>query len=627
MKLTFKDFAQYKTLGLSIVGIPKSTEYLNDEGKSKKKVIFPRGGWAQYQKKFATRGEIENFESRGSEMIGLITGKLSGIVVIDVDEEHSKKYNFLQKTPMRVKSSLSGGIHYYFKWDDDLDEYGNATKIMGYPMDYRGRGGLVFAPGSTVKKLDGTLGTYDFIGEMDLSNFDRDSLPELPDEIVMNLSEEKKQHSEDNFLEVKGSGVVLPEIHEGNRNSESVRVIGAILSKSDPDIWEGVIWPAIRIWNHEKVRPPQSDVALRASFNQIVAREYKKRDDEVIFNLEEKTDFHEILKQQMSEQVVDTFLTGYKNVDEVTGGFRYRNSYLVAGLEKSGKSSWLMTMLQWKLNNGSQVGYVNTEMPILEFSRRMTAYWKEIEYSSVTDEMVTSWSEKFANKFYYLGVESLTDQEKMISDISLFINKIDCLVFDNITSWGLKLVKGKESYQVTADLISQLDKLTKQNPVVTLMVMHVRPDVIINSTIRANEKALNEYRNNPESIFQKSESFVRKPTLADVYGGGQALSQISGAILIWRPYQKFSNEDMTAYTQIILESFRHSKQTSLQVYFNGKTGKFSEKKFEEFENIVDEVVEEDIVEEAQKELKEVDKPDFRNDESIITEPGEMENPL
>lgn len=630
-KLTLQDFAQYKTLGLSIVGIPKATEYLNDEGNSKKKVIFPKGGWAQFQKKFATRDEISNFESRGSELIGLITGKLSGIVVIDVDEENSSKYDFLQ-TPMRVKSSLSGGIHYYFKWTDELDQYGNATKVMDYKMDYRGRGGLIFAPGSTVQKLDGTLGTYEFIGEMDLSNFDKDALPELPDEILINLSEEKRVQTDGNFLEVKGSGVVLPEIFEGNRNSETVRVIGAILAKVDPTLWEGFAWPSIRIWNQEKVRPPQDEGALRASFNQIVAREYKKRDDEIIFNVEEKTDFHEILQQQMSEQVEDTFMSEYKQVDKVTGGFRFRNSYLIAGLEKSGKSSWLMTMLQNKLNSGSKIGYVNTEMPILEFSKRMTAYWQKIEYSKVTDELIMAWSKKFADKFYYLGVESLTDQAKMIEDIGVFIGKIDCLVFDNITSWGNKLVKGKEAWQVTADLMDQLFRMTKQNQVVTLMVMHMRPDLVINSTIRANEKALREYKDNPELIFQKSESFIRKPTLADVYGGGSALSQISGAVLIWRPYQKFASEDMASYTQIILESFRHSPQTSLQVYFNGKTGSFSEKKYEEFEKIV-----EDLKEEEPQEKLLGTKPDtiivedFEDQESIITEdpnaPKEAESQL
>jgi len=585
-KLTQEDFAEYKTLGLSVVGIPRAVEYLGESGKSKKKVSFPKGGWAQFQERFATRDEVNNFITCGSELIGLITGRLSGIVVIDVDEEHSSKYDFLQ-TPMRVQSSLSGGIHYYYRWTDNLEEFGNATKIMGLEMDYRGRGGLVFAPGSMIRKLDGSVGTYVFIGEMNLSNFDRDSLPELPDEILINLSEEKTLSGDGTFLESDGKGVVLPTLSEGNRNAETVRVIGAILVKSDPEIWEGVIWPAIRIWNAEKVVPPQDDIALRATFNQIVNREYRKKEAETIFNLEKKIDFNVILKQQIDEQVDETFLSGYKEVDDITGGFRYQNIYLVAGLEKSGKSSWLMNMLQSKLNSGTKIGYVNTEMPILEFSRRMSAYWKEIEYSGVTDELVIEWSAQFATKFSYLGVENLESQEQMIKDIGGFVKKVDCLVFDNITSWGNKLVKGKEGWQITADLIDQLLKITKQNKVVTFMVMHMRPDLVVSSTIRANEKAITEFKDSPEIIFEKSESFVRKPTLADVYGGGSALSQISGAVLIWRPYQKFVSEDMNAYTQIILESFRHSPQSALQVYFNGRTGKFSTKKYEEFESLVE----------------------------------------
>ncbi len=575
-KLTAQDFQKYKNLGLSIVGIKKAEEYKNDKGESKKKVFFPKGGWAQYQKKFATRDEIKLFEERGSEMIGLITGQLSGIVVIDVDEEHSKKYDFLQETPMRVKSSISGGTHYYFRWTEGLEAFGNATKVMNYNMDYRGRGGLIFAPGSVVRKLDGKLGTYDCVGEMDLSNFDKSKLPELPAEIIINLSEEKKEVEEGKqYLDSNGGLAQMPTLYEGQRNSETVRVMGALLSKIDPSIWETFVWPAIRVWNQERVKPPQQEGALRASFRQIMNRELRKRDQELMEALGEKTDFKEILFRQLSEQVEETFSSDYPEVDEATGGFRYKNLYLVSGLEKSGKSSWLMHMLQNKLNSGIRIGYVNTEMPILEFGRRMTAYWKGITYDEVDDVMVVEWSEKFSDKFSYLGVESLNTQKQMIEDINLFVKDIDCLVFDNITSWGNKIVKGKEGWQVTADLIDQLLTITKNNKIVTFMVMHMRPDIVVNSSVKVTEQAIKNYKDNPNVIFEKSESFIRKPTLADVYGGGSALSQISGAVLIWRPYQKFVSEEMNSHAQIILESFRHSAQSSVQVKFDGSTGRFT----------------------------------------------------
>lgn len=561
-----------------MVGIPKAVEYVNDRGVSKKKVYFPKGGWAKYQEVFATRDEINGFVSDGSELIGLVTGKLSGIVVIDVDEANSAKYDFL-RSPMMVKSSISGGRHYYFRWSDGLEQYGNATKVMGYEMDYRGRGGLIFAPGSMVRKLDGTMGTYDFIGEMTLDNFDRSKLPELPDEIVMCLSEEKTVSLTGQTLEEDDDGaVIMPRLYEGNRNAETARVIGAILVKSDPALWESVIWPAIKIWNKERVNPPQEEGALRATWNQLVGRERKKRDEEIVFNIGKKLDFTDNLNDQIAQQTIETFSSGYSEIDEVTRGFRYNNVYLVAGLEKSGKSSWLMNMLQNKLNYGTKIGYVNTEMPILEFARRMAAYWKKIKYEAVDDALVLAWSREFSGKFSYLGVEQLGDQETMIKDINSFVKDVDCLVFDNITSWGNKLVKGKEGWQVTADLIDQLIRITKQNTIVTFMVMHMRPDIIVNSTVKATEQTIEKYKDDPESIFKKSESFIRKPTLADVYGGGSALSQISGAVLIWRPYQKFVSEEMNSYTQIILESFRHSPQSAISVFFDGSTGQFMTKK-------------------------------------------------
>lgn len=86
--------------------------------------------------------------------IGLVTGKSSGIWVLDVDndkggettlDELIEQHGMLTET-LRVKTG--NGIHYYFKYPDE-SEISNSAKKLGEGLDVRGGGGYVVAPGST----------------------------------------------------------------------------------------------------------------------------------------------------------------------------------------------------------------------------------------------------------------------------------------------------------------------------------------------------------------------------------------------------------------------------------------------------------------------------------------------
>jgi putative DNA primase/helicase len=303
----------------------------------------------------------------------------------------------------------------------------------------------------------------------------------------------------------------------------------------------------------------------------------------------ESNSFSALIKKQRKEANKPPFLCGYSEIDEVLNGFRYRNLYLVSGLEKSGKSAFLMNMLNQKLNSDNRILFINTELPAIEFATRMTSYDLGLPEEEITDRQVDFWVEKNISKFEYIGVEDLIkldDPMLLLELIKKKIENIDAIVFDNITSLASAVFQvGKEDYQVTAHFMDELGKITKTHQVVSFVVLHAKNSIRVSSNLRF-KKAWIE---NPWGIIDKKFNYIKDPTTADIYGGGQMLSQASGIIFVWRPFQDYQDQKMSSVAIIKLMSMRHAKTTNSKVCFNFdlNTGKFKINKKKENDRMLD----------------------------------------
>ena len=113
-------------------------------GKWKKEIGFP-SQWTD----FTLKNYFYNEKYNG---IALLTGKINNIIVIDIDNKDHwdnllKENN--QKEPDTVKViSGSGGIHYYFKYDESLETIKSKDHCFGkeYDIDIKTNGGCVIAP-------------------------------------------------------------------------------------------------------------------------------------------------------------------------------------------------------------------------------------------------------------------------------------------------------------------------------------------------------------------------------------------------------------------------------------------------------------------------------------------------
>lgn len=104
--------------------------------------------WEQYQIKAATFDDIKQWwDKYPKAMIGVVTGKVSGLSVIDIDSDNGKKAvmdllpdNFVAPTAITPR----GGMHLYVKYCPKLR---NATSVLP-GVDIRSEGGYVAAPPS-----------------------------------------------------------------------------------------------------------------------------------------------------------------------------------------------------------------------------------------------------------------------------------------------------------------------------------------------------------------------------------------------------------------------------------------------------------------------------------------------
>ena len=107
--------------------------------------------WKEYQSRYSTREELTKWFGTGDLAktgVGIVTGKISGLVVVDCDTPEDSAYwrsHFLM-SPLTVKTGR-GGEHIYYKAPEGA-EIRNRAGVFLRHIDVRGEGGYIVAPPS-----------------------------------------------------------------------------------------------------------------------------------------------------------------------------------------------------------------------------------------------------------------------------------------------------------------------------------------------------------------------------------------------------------------------------------------------------------------------------------------------
>src|SRR5215210_1254885 len=185
---------------------------------------------APYLNRRATKEELAAWAWPG---VGIVTGGVSGVLVLDVDgpegEEELQKYGH-PVTPM-VRTA-NGGLHLYFKYPEQHVR----TGIRVAPgLDVKASGGYVVAPPS----LGPNGRPYEWIVSLE------EAEPADPPEWLMSLIEKPKRNG--------AAGPVGERIPSGERNKELTSLAGSMRRRG---MGEAEILAALEVTNQQRCEPP-----------------------------------------------------------------------------------------------------------------------------------------------------------------------------------------------------------------------------------------------------------------------------------------------------------------------------------------------------------------------------------
>lgn len=215
--------------------------------------------------------QIQHFWSRWpSANIAVVTGKQSGLVILDVDprdggdetlKDLQQRYYELPETVAVITGS--GGRHLYFQhpgW-----RVGSSAGALGDGLDIRGDGGYVVAPRS--RHISGRC--YEF--EVTCHPEDVEIAP-CPNWLLELL----KRHQTEQRIRGLSWEEVIRGVNKSRRNSSATQVMGKLLAHFPTNDWDDLAWPLIQAWNLRN-KPPLSEKELRRVFESIAKMELGKR--------------------------------------------------------------------------------------------------------------------------------------------------------------------------------------------------------------------------------------------------------------------------------------------------------------------------------------------------------------
>lgn len=226
--------------------------------------------WREYQQRRADKAEISRwFERCPGSNIGIVTGQISNLVVIDIDPRHGgdeslcrleERHGRLPRT-MTVQTG-GGGRHLYFAAPADPVPLRSRVGIVE-GIDIRAEGGLVVAPPS----IHPSGRAYAWI--------DGEEEPQTPAALprwMVSLIRRRSDHL--------GRGVqywrrlAADGVDEGERNSTIASFAGHLnWCGVDPE----VIQELMLCWNRVRARPPLDDAEVVRTIESIRRTSAHKR--------------------------------------------------------------------------------------------------------------------------------------------------------------------------------------------------------------------------------------------------------------------------------------------------------------------------------------------------------------
>lgn len=277
--------------------------------------------WKEYQTRLPTEAEIKKWwTATPSANIALVCGKISGVIVVDIDPKSGGTTEGLALPPTLCSRTGGGGQHLFYKWNSNVI---GAKVGVKAGIDIRSEASYVVLPPS----LHASGNTYEWINE-------GDEMAEPPQWLYKIEEEQSAKTDWEVFFKDNKS--------EGVRNMSATQLAGKIVYEISPELWDTLGLPLFKQWNKDHNTPSLPEKELMIIWNSIKKTHIKNNPAPEKLVLPEGADPEDpsvqqeamILKQFLKNKTKGTFwiaeyLTQKYNI--ITVGEKEREMYVYRG--------------------------------------------------------------------------------------------------------------------------------------------------------------------------------------------------------------------------------------------------------------------------------------------------------
>jgi len=396
-------------------------------GVDKKPII----AWQMYQEQLPTEKQVKDWwEKNPFANIGIITGKISGITVVDVEKDGDP--SFLPAT--LIAKTGGGGWHYYYKYAEGI---GNKARIRPY-VDIRGNGGFVVVPPS--KHSSGNR--YEWVLKEEMLDF--------PEELL-EIKKEKKDWKK-----------VFDGVGQGSRNDTAAKLFGKLTGMFDAKDWETMVWRLGQEWNRNNT-PSMEEDELRAVYESIVKIAMQDKRGVISEDIE-IAKISEVAKKYKQKDLKTFPLKINIFDDNLLGGFKEGDLVIISAPTGEGKTSYAQTLTVNLSENKISTLWFTYEVLVSEL-------WRKFQNMGVKEDFIS-----------YVPFKHITGKINWIEEMIIKAKsqfKTDVIFIDHL---GFLLPSAKKSDRnlsqnysaYLGSLCRELKSIALNNNIAIVLMVHVR---------------------------------------------------------------------------------------------------------------------------------------------------------
>lgn len=219
------------------------------------------------------KAEVKKWVAEGGNY-GILTGKLSGIAVIDIDthngvsgadnlKEFCEKYD-IELPDTKTVMTPSGGLHLYYNLPEkynDVQFIQNHKELEG--VDFQTHGRYVVGWGSTIEGVK-----YEVIDNSEIAVLPAKWFDIFTDKTIQKKNKKRERKWTANLL-----GDIIAGCDEGGRNNFLTQIIGKLFAT-------GLEHEEVRVWalyvNQISLNPPLSEEEVLRTYESVRKREIRR---------------------------------------------------------------------------------------------------------------------------------------------------------------------------------------------------------------------------------------------------------------------------------------------------------------------------------------------------------------